>query len=169
MKNIMDKVPERAKVEVKEAVRASYQAPSVAMARLLRDDLVTRYEKRYPSAVRCFLEDFEACVAQLHLPPAHRRTARTTNLLERLFVEERRRLRAAGTVVPGERAVMKLAFSAVIRASESRRGIRITDFERRQLERLAEQQRKGFHQQHQPVKTTEDGSTPIPIYSSERT
>lgn len=169
VKNIMDKVPERAKSEVKEAVRASYQAPSVAMARLLRDDLVVRYEKRYPAAVRCFLEDFEACVAQLYLPPAHRRTARTTNLLERLFVEERRRLRAAGTVIPGERAVMKLAFSAVIRASESWRGIRITDFERRQLERLAEQQRKGFQQQHQPAQTTENGSTPIPIYSSDRT
>ena len=43
------------------------------------------------SAVACFLDDFEACIA--HLPVAHRRAIRTTNLLERLFLEERRRLK----------------------------------------------------------------------------
>jgi hypothetical protein len=40
---------------------------------------------------------------------------RTTNLLERLFVEERRRLK----IIPnafGERAVLKLMFGALIRA-----------------------------------------------------
>jgi transposase-like protein len=42
----------------------------------------------------------------------------TTNLLERLFGEERRRSK----VIPhafGERAVMKLVFAALLRASES--------------------------------------------------
>ena len=39
----------------------------------------------------CFMDDFEACIAHLRLPISHRRATRTTNLLERLFVEERRR------------------------------------------------------------------------------
>jgi transposase-like protein len=42
----------------------------------------------------------------------HRRAIRTTNLLERLFVEERRRLK----IIPnafGERAVLKLMFGAL--------------------------------------------------------
>jgi len=61
-------------------------------------------------------------------PLAHRKATRTTNLLERLFGEERRRSK----VIPhafGERAVMKLKFAALLRASESWRGILITEFE----------------------------------------
>lgn len=167
MRNVLDKVPERAQAEVKEAIRAAYQAPSVALSRVIKDEVVARYEKRFPAAVRSFLEDFEACVAHLHLPPAHRRVCRTTNLLERLFVEERRRSRAAGTMLAGERAVIKLMFAALIRASDSWRGIRISQFERHQLERLQEHLAKGFKERHQPV--IKESSTPIPIYSSKRT
>lgn len=52
----MDKVPERSQAEVKEAVNASYRAPSLALARVIRDEVVTRYEKRYPAAMRSFLQ-----------------------------------------------------------------------------------------------------------------
>jgi len=38
-----------------------------------------------------FMDDFEACIAHLRFPVTHRRAIRTTNLLERLFVEGRRR------------------------------------------------------------------------------
>jgi hypothetical protein len=54
------------------------------------------------------MDDFEACIAHLQFPVTHRRT---TNLLERLFVEERRRLK----IIPnafGERAVLSLMFGA---------------------------------------------------------
>ena len=71
-----------------------------------------------PSAVACLDDDFAACIAHLRFPLAHRRTIRTTNLLERLFGEERRRTK----VIPhafGERAVLKLMYAALIRASAS--------------------------------------------------
>jgi putative transposase len=93
------------------------------------------YGNNYPTAVRCFEEDFEACIAHLHCPPTHRRAIRTTNLLERLFGEERRRMRAAGSLF-GERPVLKLMYSAVIRASDSWRGVKVTEFEHAQLQRL---------------------------------
>jgi putative transposase len=35
--------------------------------------------------------DFEACIAHLRFQLRHRRVIRTTSLLERLFLEERRR------------------------------------------------------------------------------
>ena len=50
------------------------------------------YANLLPSALSCFEDDFDACIAHLRLPVTHRRFLRTTNLLERLFVEERRRL-----------------------------------------------------------------------------
>ena len=66
------------------------------------------------------------------MPVTHRRFARTTNLLERLFVEERRRLK----IIPngfGEKPVLKLMFGALIRAAERWRGLRFTEFELRQI------------------------------------
>jgi putative transposase len=101
-----------------QAATAAYQAPSPAMARALRHDLVERFAKEYPAAVSCFEEDFEACIAQLHCPPGHRRIIRTTNLLERLFREERRRLGATGTLLGGERVVLKIMFASLIRAAD---------------------------------------------------
>src|SRR5438552_17434085 len=77
-------------------------------------------------------DDFEACIAHLRFPLGHRRVIRTTNLLERLFGEARRRTK----VIPhafGERAVLKLVYAALIRTAEHWRGIRITEFEHRQL------------------------------------
>lgn len=58
-----------------------------------------------------------------------------TNLLERLFVEERRRLK----IIPnafGEKPVLKLMFAAMTRAAERWRAVKITDFERRQMKAL---------------------------------
>ena len=81
------------------------------------------------------MDDFEACIAHLRLPIAHRRATRTTNLLERLFVEERRRLKITPNAF-GEKPVLKLMFGAMIRAAERWRAIKVTDFERRQMKAL---------------------------------
>jgi transposase-like protein len=135
MRNLAAKLPEDIWPEFKTRVTASYQAPSRAIARDLAAGVVADYEAEYPSAVACFMEDFEACVAHLRLPIAHRRATRTTNLLERLFVEERRRLK----IIPnafGEKPVLKLMFGAMIRAAERWRAIKVTDFERRQMKAL---------------------------------
>lgn len=165
-RNIAAKLPTEAIDEFRTAVNASYEAPTPAMARQLRDDLVDRFGKLYPSAVQCFEEDFEACIAHLQCPPGHRRVIRTTNLLERLFVEERRRVRAAGHLF-GERAVMKLMFSALTRAADGWRGIAVTDFEKHQLERLAEQLKDKHIDETKPI--TKPRSAPQTIYSRKRT
>ena len=111
---------------------------------------MARFEKQAPSAVKCFLEDFEACTAHLKCPPRHRKVVRTTNMLERLFEEERRRSKVAPTMF-GERPVLKLMFAAVTRASERWHGIRNTELERRQLKRLQEQLEKEATQANEPV------------------
>jgi transposase-like protein len=41
--------------------------------------------------VACLADNFEACIAHLRFPLGHRPAIRTTNLLGRLFGEERRR------------------------------------------------------------------------------
>jgi putative transposase len=132
MRNLAAKVPEDVWPEFKARVQAAYQAPSRAIARELAAGIVADYGRKYDSAVACFMDDFEACIAHLRFPVTHRRAIRTTNLLERLFVEERRRLK----IIPnafGERAVLKLMFGALIRAAERWRSVKVTEFERRQM------------------------------------
>jgi transposase-like protein len=147
MRNLQTKVPETVWPEFKDHARACYQAPSIELARSLKGDVVKRYEKELPTAVHCFVEDFEACIAYLRFPLNHRRSIRTTNLLERLFEEERRRTK----VIPhafGERPLMKLMFAATIRASEHWRGIRTTPFDRQQLEMIRKELTEAFKKRH---------------------
>jgi len=92
-------------------------------------------------------DDFDACITHLRLPIAHRQVTRTTNLLERLFLEERRRTKTIPHAF-GERAVLKLMFAAILRASQSWLGIGINGFERRQLHTLREELEQQFHHQN---------------------
>ena len=97
-----------------------------------------RVRARPARGVHCFRDDFEACIAHLRFPLRHRRVIRTTNLLERLFLEERRRTK----IIPhafGERPVLKLMYAAVIRAAERWRGLTVGEFEQRQLKTLREE------------------------------
>src|SRR5919106_1085662 len=117
MRNLAAKVPEDQWPELKARIQACYQASSRAIARDLATGAVADYGKYLPSAVACFEDDFEACIAHLRMPVTHRRAIRTTNLLERLFLEERRRLK----IIPnafGERPVLKLMFGAMTRAAD---------------------------------------------------
>src|SRR5262249_2991351 len=76
--------------------------------------------------------------AHLRFPLRHRKVIRTTNLLERLFLEERRRTKVVAHAF-GERPVLKLMYAAVIRAAERWRGLTVGEFEARQLKTLREQ------------------------------
>ena len=154
-------------VELKSAAWSAYTAASPKLAELSRDEFVRAYECELPTATTCFLDDFAACIAHLKLPLAHRKATRTTNLLERLFGEERRRSK----VIPhafGDRAVMKLMFAALLRASESWRGIWITEFELRQLNLLRNELNEPFGARNAPAAQPINPASPSRISSNRR-
>jgi hypothetical protein len=64
-----------------------------------------------------------------------------------LFLEERRRTRTIPHAF-GERAVLKLMFAAVQRASQTWQRVVITDFERKQLITLREELNAQFDAKH---------------------
>jgi putative transposase len=138
LRNLHSKAPDSQWPEIAIRARACYEAASPALATLLRDDFVQVYGRELPAVVQCFTDDFDACIAHLRFPLRHRKVIRTTNLLERLFLEERRRTK----VVPhafGERPVLKLMYAAVIRAADRWRGISVGEFEQRQLRAIREE------------------------------
>jgi len=103
--------------------------------------------------VACFEDDFEACIAHLRLPIGHRRVIRTTNLLERMFGEERRRTK----IIPhafGEKAVMKLMDAALMRARQGWRNVVVTPFGVKQIHSLRDYLNEQFEQRHaSPLKS----------------
>jgi transposase-like protein len=168
MRNLAAKLPEDVWPEFKVRAQATYQAPSRAIARELAAGVVADYGRKYDSAVACFMDDFEACIAHLRFPVAHRRAIRTTNLLERLFVEERRRLK----IIPnafGERAVLKLMFGALIRAAERWRSIKVTEFERRQLSGVRQELDQEYETQVGLKRQLSKDAAPAKISSDLRT
>lgn len=153
LRNLAAKVSEDVWPEFKARVIAAYQAPSRAIARELAAGVTADFQTVLPSAVACFQDDFEACIAHLRMPIPHRQAIRTTNLLERLFVEERRRLK----IIPnafGEKPVLKLMFGAMIRAAERWRPIKVTDFERRQMAAIRRELDQEYEARNGITKTT---------------
>lgn len=168
LRNLAAKVPEDRWPEVKARMLACYQAPSRAIARELAEGVVRDYETELPSAIACFTDDFEACIAHLRMPVTHRRAVRTTNLLERLFLEERRRLK----IIPnafGEKPVLKLMFGAMTRAAERWRAVKITDFERRQMAAVRGELDQEYEARIGLARPTSTEKRPVKLSSTVRT
>lgn len=132
MRNVLDKLPNSAREEVKAWMVAVREAPTPEAGRQAAADTIARFEREYPAAMKSFADDLDASLAHLRVPPAHRRFVRTTNLIERGFEEERRRTK----VIPrffDERSCLKLAFAALERAARRWQKVTVTELEQRQL------------------------------------
>ena len=131
-RNVLDKIPDSARAEVKGMVQAAYYAPNQEVARMMAAKVLETYQYPYPSAMKSFQDDFEACIAHLRCPAVHHKRIRTTNLLERSFLEGRRRTK----VIPRfftEKSCLKLVFATLWRASQRWHGVRMSEIERQQL------------------------------------
>jgi transposase-like protein len=135
MQNVLGKLPEAARAQVKEWLQAVRDAPTLEQGREMAAQVIEMYERTYPAAMKSFADDLEASLAHLRVPPAHRKFVRTTNLIERAFEEQRRRTK----VIPrffDERSCLKLAFAALERAARGWQRIHISESEHHQLAAL---------------------------------
>lgn len=150
-RNVLDKVPEDARAEMKAYLAAVREAPTLEDGRQAATALVAKFERSYPSAVRSFVDDLDASLAHLRLPAGHRKYVRTTNLIERSFEEERRRTKTIPRFFD-EHSALKLVFGALTRATARWQRVRVTDLEQQELRRL----RRELHLDPEPPHPTED-------------
>jgi len=132
MQNLQQKVPALAWPQFKALVVDMRDAPSVEAARERRTAIVERYQREFPEACRCLLDDAEASLHHLFVPQRHQQYVRTSNLAERAFVEERRRTK----VIPhleDESSLVKLVFAVLIRVSDRWGKKCFSEFERQQI------------------------------------
>jgi putative transposase len=133
--NIRSKVPSEGAEELLAHARAVRDAPTHEAGEAQAASLIERFGEIYPAAVKSFAEDLEASLAHLKVPVRHRINVRTTNLLERSFLEERRRTKVIPRLLDEKRA-MKLVFATLIRVSERWSRVSISELERKQLKLL---------------------------------
>lgn len=132
MGNLRSKLPPEAADEFLAHARAVRDAATHEAGELQAASLIERFGGLYPSAVRCFNEDLEASLAHLEVPIRHRINVRTTNLIERSFLEERRRSKVIPRFME-EKSAMKLVFATLIRASERWSRVSVSELEKKQL------------------------------------
>ncbi len=77
--------------EVKAWLGSVRDAPTAEVGGQTAAEMIARFEAQYPAAMKSFADDLDASLAHLRVPVAHRRYVPTTRLIERSFVEERRR------------------------------------------------------------------------------
>ena len=93
MRNILEKVRKSDYDEVKRAAQAIYLAGSRKEAQAACRCFAARWRKSYPTVVRQLQKDLPELLSFFNFPQHLWRKLRTTNIIERCFVEVRRRTR----------------------------------------------------------------------------
>lgn len=135
LRNIAARAPRDMKDQLVAEAKAVYYAPTRTAAETLAEGFISTYAASYPSVVKSFSEDLEACLTLQDYPMAHHSFIRSTNLIERAFVEQKRRTKVIPTHV-NERGAIKLVFAALIRASYRWRRVRMNPLDLAHLRAL---------------------------------
>ncbi len=105
------------RVEVAADLRAVFDAPDRIEADRRLDMAVRKYEKSAPKLAAWLSANVPDGLTVFALPAAHRRRLRTSNLLERLNKEIKRRTRVA-TLFPNEASLLRLVSAVLMEISE---------------------------------------------------
>ncbi|CAA9462439.1 MAG: Transposase [uncultured Rubrobacteraceae bacterium] len=116
-RNVLAHVPASETGEVAEDLKAIFKVRREKTARTLAEGFVELYGRRFPKAVSVFEAGISDALTYLLYPGSHHARLRTTNMLERLFREVKRRTRVVG-VFPNETSASTLAMEIALRSSE---------------------------------------------------
>jgi putative transposase len=115
MENILAHVPERATETVGKEFMAIFYQKDRARADMQAAAFRQKHEQIYPEAIACMNRDWEACLTFYAFPEQHWSRIRTTNTIERLFLEVKKRSKKMAAPFRNEGSCM-LLFFAVIRS-----------------------------------------------------
>jgi transposase-like protein len=121
--------------QMKRLIHQVFRASTHAQALKRGRALIAQFRDRYPAAMECLERDLEECVTYLRFPSVHHIRIRTTNRLERLNGEGRRRTKVIPRF-PTERSCLSLLFASLVTASKRWRGVKITPAAIKQLQLL---------------------------------
>lgn len=112
-RNITDKAPKKYQTGLRAELQELFNCKTIAEARKVRDRIIEDYRDVAESAVACLDEGFESSMTVMLLPAWLRRFYRTSNQIERLNKELKRRSKVIG-VFPNEDSVLRLMGSVLM-------------------------------------------------------
>lgn len=117
MRNILDAAPKALRSEMKAHVRSIFDAADVQSARTLLEQTIDLFQDKAPKAMAVLEAGFDDATAVLVLPPAYRKRTRTTNAVERLNSEIRRRERVI-RIFPNQDSALRLIGAMLMEQDE---------------------------------------------------
>jgi putative transposase len=149
MRNCQQKVPPDAWTEIKPLIEDIRDAPTYKKGEERCLTFIHAYQETYPELCRCLSDDMEASLNHLHVPSRHRIHVRTTNRVERSFVEERRRTKITGGLWD-EKSLIKLVFAVLIRLNDRWSKKQFSDVEQIKLKHLRKEWRLDTPTENKP-------------------
>ena len=106
-RNVLAKVPKKLKQEVADDIRSIFYASSREKALEFSTRFTEHWQKDVPSAVKCLHNSLDSCLTFFDFPEEEWISLRTTNVIERLNKEFKRRTKPM-EIVAGENACYTL-------------------------------------------------------------
>ena len=117
-RNITDKAPKKYQAGLRAELQEMFNSKCTAEARKIRDRIIEEYRDVAESAVSCLDEGFESAMTVMLLPVGLRRYYRTSNHIERLNKELKRRSKVIG-IFPNDDSLLRLMGSVLIELHEA--------------------------------------------------
>jgi len=106
-RNVLAKVPRKLKKRIGDELRSIFYASSKQKAMGFFEQFKGRWGKELPSAVKCLENSLEACLTYLNFPEEEWICLRTSNVIERINKEFKRRTKPM-EILAGERSCYTL-------------------------------------------------------------
>jgi putative transposase len=116
-RNLQGRIGAKHRARLGADLRGIFAATSVAQARAAARACATEWRSGHPVVAAALEEELEDCLACYHLPASHQLRVRTTNGLERLNQELKRRTRVV-RIFPNRAALLRLVTALVMEQSE---------------------------------------------------
>lgn len=117
MRNILAHIPQRTKDAFAKELKQIWLAEDAEHARALAVALAEKYRSKYPKAIECLENGLEDSLTFFSFPMIDQRKIASSNMIERLNKEIRRRTRVVG-IFPNEASYMRLVGSYILEYAE---------------------------------------------------
>lgn len=106
-RNVLDACPKKLRDRLAKKLRLLFDAPDLATARSLLEDVLREFQGQAPRAIQRLEDGFDDATAVMVLPECYQRRLRSTNSVERLIREVRQREKVIG-IIPNVDSAIRL-------------------------------------------------------------
>ena len=117
LKNIVDSVPKTYRLGISSELVSMFNSKTIEEARTKKDEIIRDYKDIAEKAMNCLDEGFEDAMTVMVFPEKMRRELRTSNHIERLNKELKRRSNVIG-VFPNQESLIRLMGSVLLERND---------------------------------------------------